>query len=123
VIAWGLRGVPSQIFDIAPKTGLANAETSTSPTCPGITTGTDHCFAFAVSGTDGTANGTFTAGPAGWTEIATQNLQQPLSVYYKDITPAGATGAQDFTTTLALANYSLTIFSVRPIGRWILGTH
>jgi hypothetical protein len=104
---------PTQDWDIAPASGAASAETSTTPTCPGITTLADHAWAFAVAGTDGTANGTFTGGPAGWTLVATENLQQPLSVYYKEITPAGATGNQDFATTPSGSNFALKIFSIR----------
>ena len=103
-------------FDVNPADGSDEAA-STTPTCPGVTTLTNFAWAIAAAGTDGTGNGgTFTAGPTGYTEIGTVNVQQPLSVFYKEIPVASATGDQDFTITTAGGgvSYTLSIFAIPP---------
>lgn len=97
-------------FDTAFADG--NDESSSAPTCPGVTTATDGAMAIAVAGQDGSI--AFTGGPATFTEVATVNLQQSVSVFYKIITPAGATGNQDFTLASSANNGTLTIFAVKP---------
>lgn len=112
VIAFVVSGEDTTTpFDTAFADGAD--ESSTAPTCPTVTTNTDGAMAIAVAGTDGTGNGTFSAVPGTYTEIAKVNLQQPLSAAYAIISPAGATGAQDFTTTGG-NNGTLTIFAIKP---------
>lgn len=90
-----------------------NDENSSAPTCPGVNTNTDGAMAIAVACIDGTG-ASFTGGPATFTEVGTVNAQQPLSVFYKIISPAGATGNQDFSTSVSINNGTLTIFAVKP---------
>lgn len=113
IVAFKVRGVDNTTPIDTGALADGNDESSTAPTCPGVTTVTDLAWAIAVAGTDGTGNGTFSAVPGTFTEIATINTNQPVSVAYKEISPAGATGNQDFTTTGG-NNGTLTIFALRP---------
>lgn len=113
VVAFTLRGMhASNAFSVVPAFGTN--ESSTAPTCPGITTLTANECVVAVAAIDGPFDGVFTAGPSGFTEIQTETGQQPTSVYYKVFASAGATGDQDFTKTSAGGNnnYTLTLFSI-----------
>lgn len=111
-IAGIFRGVQKPYpFNVAPVDG-AN-ETSSAPTCPTATTTVDKTIAFAFAGLDGTG-ATIDSGPSGFTVLETVNAQQATSVYYKEITPAGAIGNQDFTLSGSTSNYTMTMFAIGP---------
>ena len=101
-------------YDLAPATP-ANFETTTSaPTCPGGTTVTNNAWVIATAQTDGVGNGTFTAGPTGYTEILRQAGTQPAAVYYIDQATAGTTGDADFTISVAGNNMAQRLFAIKP---------
>lgn len=118
-IAWALRGVhASDIFDVSPALGNSYDDDlgsqSSSRVCPGVTTGVDNTLVFAVAGNDGTGNGTFTGFPGGWTVVATENTQQPMSAYYKTMASAGGTGDATFTVSVVGNGLSVAVFSIPP---------
>lgn len=120
VVGFGLRGQAASIWDVTPAFG--QQESSSAPTCPACVTIASGAWAFACAGIDNAAGGTFNAAPAGWTLVATQNGQQPISIYSLEMLTPGSTGAQDFGATAVVTNYTLTCFSVAPLmpGRGML---
>ncbi len=101
----GLTG--SEPYDITPSEATADDELSTS-THAGvdITTIIDLSLHIAVGMLDSGAS-TFNLFPAGYTEIEVEDgTGQGLAVYFKVITPAGATGQQTFGTSGTVTHQS-----------------
>lgn len=119
IVAFTLRGMhASNLFEADPAFGnfYGGGGTVNDIVCPGVTTTADLCWAFAVAGLD-SASANFDGFPSGWTDVATWagGGQQPLSVYRKEITPAGSTGDATFSKNSDAENAAtMTVFRVAP---------
>jgi len=92
-------GDASTAYDIAPSASTHDKIASQVDTfdCKDITTLTDNAIHLAIGMMDIGTN-TFTGRPAGYTEIEEVDATgQPLSIYFKVIATASATGVQTFT--------------------------
>lgn len=100
-------------YDVAPVSTGNHSEYNTSTYCPSINTTVNNTIAIAVANIDGSR--TFNTYPSGYTEIATVQTQQPVSIYYKPVSTPSSTGNATFTKTGA-ANDSIGMvqFSIKP---------
>lgn len=98
----------STIYDVTPAVGDKTAAVAFG-VAPTITTSTDNSLHVCLVGVDGDTN-VVTGTPAGYT-VEQNGGNETIAVAYKVITPAGATGTQqfDFTTVNGVIPVSFAI--------------